>query len=196
MIDYMRHQTLILVLVFFGFSAAAQTTGDYISWEEGRLLGWHHFKGAPDPADKVHAAVTYAGIDLQVERTKLKGELIFRARAVFDQQQSWAHPQRQEALILRHEQAHFDITEVYARKLEKKLNALKLRRQDKKIVKQLLDQYTRAQLATQANYDAQTVHGLHGDQQQAWRELIDRELANPSPRLELSPARRSLTAKN
>lgn len=172
----------------------AQQQDDYVVWEEGNGLRWQHFKGAPDAGDQVHAAVTFAGIELKVEKVNLLGEITFKAQAVFDQQQSWSYPNRQTATILQHEQLHFDIAEVYARKLERKLNALRIRQGQKAAAKKLLDRYTRAQLACQARYDRETVHGLHPQQQQAWRELIRQELANPSSQLELQLSGETLTA--
>lgn len=190
---------LYRIIFFFFFmiilpEVNAQQKGNYIVWEEGELLRWQHFKGEPDAGDQVHAAVTFAGIELKVEKVNVLGEITFKAKAVFDQQQSWSYPNRQTATILQHEQLHFDIAEVYARKLERKLNALRIRQSQKEAAKKLLDRYSRAQLACQARYDHETVHGLNQQQQQAWRELIRQELANPSPQLELKLPGKTLTA--
>lgn len=192
----MYRTLIVLLLVLLQLSAPAQQAGNFLSWDKGTPLNWHHFKGTPDAEDKVHAAVTFAGIDLKAERVNLLGEITFSARAVFDQQQSWSYPERQTPEILQHEQLHFDIAEVYARKLERKLNSLNIRQGQKAAAKELLQRYTRAQLACQARYDAETVHGLNRQQQQAWHELIRRELSNPSSRLELHLPGQSLTAGN
>lgn len=190
----MYRALIVLLLVFFQLSAPAQQPGNFLRWEEGKPLRWHHFKGRPEAEDKVHAAVTFAGIDLKADRINLLGEITFRAHAVFDQQQSWSFPERQTPEILQHEQLHFDIAEVYARKLERKLNALRIRKGQKAAAKELQQRYTRAQLACQARYDAETVHGLNRQQQQAWRALIRQELNNPSSWLELRLPGQSLTA--
>lgn len=190
----MHRLLLLLLLLFACLSAPAQQSAHFLYWEEGKPLNWQHFKGKPDTKDKVHAAVTFAGIDLQVEGVNLLGEITFRARAVFDQQLSWAFAERQNPAILQHEQMHFNIAEVYARKLERKLNSLKIRQSQKAAASKLLQRYTQAQLASQARYDSQTVHGLNHKKQQAWQELIGQELSNPSPRLEMLLPGQSLTA--
>lgn len=191
---YMHRLLFILLLLFVSLSAPAQQSAHFLYWEEGKQLNWQHFKGRPDTDDHVHAAVTFAGIDLQVEHINLLGEITFKARAVFDQQLSWAYEDRQSPAILQHEQLHFDIAEVYARKLERKLNSLKIRKSQKAGASKLLQRYTRAQLASQARYDAETVHGLNHKKQKAWQELVDRELLNPSSRLEMQLPAQSLTA--
>ena len=180
---------LFLFLIgFFPFVACFGQQGRHLSWQEKVPLQWNHFKGKPDAADKVHGAVTYAGIEVQVEKVQFPaGNIQFKAMAVFDQGRSWVQVGHTDSLLLAHEQLHFDITEVYARKLTKKLNSLQLRKKDKALIKKWQQRYWQAQKAAQQLYDDESVHGLHFERQQAWRALIDAELRRTDSRLNLQP---------
>lgn len=179
----------LFLLFLFGFFPVAATLGQqtrHIHWEKNTPLRWAHFQGTPEAGDRIHGAVTYAGIEVQVEKVHFPGgEIQFKAWAVFDQKRSWVKEGRPDSLLLAHEQLHFDITEVYARKLTKKLNSLQLRKKDKALVKLWQNRYREAQLVAQELYDEESVHGLHLERQQAWRNLIDAELKQTHSRLQL-----------
>lgn len=149
----------------------------YIHWQAAHPLKWENFKGKPEKDDVVHGAVTYAGIDLQVEKVHLlSGEITFKAIGVFDQKNSWVKTEKRDPQLLAHEQLHFDIAELYARKLERKLNSLKLSRQDKKTIKKWQDHFRKAQLSLQKRYDHETLHGIRAKEQEAWRRDIRMQL--------------------
>ena len=179
---------LLVFIVLFLFPLApsfAQQRGT-LAWKAGEPLQWSHFKGKPDATDKVHGAVTFAGFDIKVEKISFPGGTIrFKARAVFDQQRSWVKAGEPDSHLLAHEQLHFDITELYARKLTKKLNALQLKSKDKAQIKKWQNYYFQAQMETQKQYDRESVHGLHFEMQEVWRELIDAELKASGPGLNL-----------
>lgn len=151
-----------------------------VYWQKEHPLQWDFFKGKVDAADEVHGAVTYAGIDLQAEKQHpLNGEITFKAMAVFDKNLSWVKPDCKDARLLAHEQLHFDIAEIFARRLETKLNSLKLSRKDIKTIKKLQQQYSRKQLEVQKRYDEETIHGIRAEQQKEWRKATDRQLNKP-----------------
>ncbi len=170
-------QSKFYLLILFTLSVhflQAQTTG-MLPWSEQRLLVWSDFKGKPDAPELAWAAATFAGLSLDIADIKA-GRVTFRVQAVFDSKRSWAHPERIDANVLAHEQLHFDIAEIYARRLERKLNALKLRVKDKKVAKKLAQQYNLAQMKEQERFDKECVHGLNYENQHNWRTKVDREL--------------------
>ncbi len=184
-------QSSFLTLLFcclMAIPSMGQKKSSLLHWKHDKALKWADFKGRPDATDVVHAAVTYAGIDVSVENVELlTGITTFNARAVFDQYQSWVHPSRKDQRILAHEQLHFDITEVYARKLQKKLNSSKIRKHDKQRIKELKQIYTQAQLATQSRFDEETLHGLNSEREEEWRIKIHQELKSTGPELHILP---------
>ncbi|WP_017732450.1 DUF922 domain-containing protein [Nafulsella turpanensis] len=157
---------------------------DFLIWQPSRLLHWNDFRGEPEATDKIHGAVTYAGLDVELEDER---PMRFSVVAVFDRQRSWVQPERKDDLLLAHEQLHFDIAAVYALKLEKKLNSL-ANKWDRKGIKSVIADYQQAQLKAQEQYDEESLHGIRQEQQQAWRKLVDRELRHPSANLQISKA--------
>lgn len=163
---------LVLLIVGTG-SAWAQSI---VGWSAELPLRWSDFTGQPDNPDDVYAAATYAGLEMRVAEVSRSGQVIYKVRAIFDSHRSWVHPHRMDDYVLAHEQLHFDIAEAYARRLERKLNALKLKVRDKEVAKRLLQRYNDAQHKDQQRYDKECVHGLNREKQVEWRQRMDREL--------------------
>lgn len=156
--------------------AQAQSDKGFKRWNLDLPLAWTDFSGKPDSPDTDFAAATYAGLELDVVEVSYLGYVTFKVRAVFDSHRSWAHPDRQDEHVLAHEQLHFDITEIFARRLERKLNAMKLKVKDKDVAKKLALQYNEAQMKEQERFDKDCVHGLDRNNQKSWRNNVDREL--------------------
>jgi hypothetical protein len=182
-------QFLLLFLIgIFTMAASYGQQARHLAWKSKEPLQWVHFQGKPEADDHVHGAVTYAGIELVVDQVSFPGGNVrFKAHAIFDQKRSWVKAGEPDNTLLAHEQLHFDITEVYARKLMHKLNELRLSKKDKAIVKKWQNRYWQAQLNAQKLYDRESVHGLHVEQQKAWRNLVDEELRQTDSQLSLQP---------
>ena len=184
--------TVILCLVMFPWQSVAQQ-GPQIAWSHTRPLTWADFKGKPEAHDDLHAATTYAGIRLEVEEVAFpSGKITFKTEALFDPQRSWAHPERIDDHVLAHEQIHFDIAEMYARQLARKLNKLQLTSKNKHSAQKYFQQYSQLQLKAQQQYDRECAHGLDKEKQQVWRSKLDKELRiarKPVPTLVIGQGR-------
>ena len=90
-----------------------------------------------------------------------------------------------EADLLRHEQLHFDLAELTAAKIRRRLSELKgpcaLPDRDavvEKIVVELTDEFGKEQ----TRYDAETAHGTKPQVQQQWEKRVERVFqASPTP---------------
>ena len=179
---------LLFLISFVSLAASHSPQNRHLAWERKEPLQWIHFQGKPEADDNIHGAVTYAGIDLMVDKIQFpNGTIRFKARAIFDKKRSWVKEENQDLALLAHEQLHFDITEVYGRKLVLKLNELRLSKNDKAQIRKWQNRYWQAQLNAQKLYDKESVHGINAEQQQAWRSLIDAELRRTDSRLNLQP---------
>ena len=101
---------------------------------------------------------------------------------------SWAAADGKTADVLNHEQRHFDLNEVYARKLEILLARPRvtgattdevrssLRKAINDTAAAVLDMAARMQ----SRYDDETAHGMRPDEQANWAAKIDAWLANPT----------------
>src|SRR5690606_30202906 len=97
-----------------------------IFWQEDGL-SWNDFKSAPNQSSSFHAN-TSAGISYSWGIKNSNGiiELNYEVLSFFNPENSWVKPGSDNKYLLQHEQLHFDITELHARKLRKKLSEIKV----------------------------------------------------------------------
>lgn len=92
---------------------------DRLIWSSANKIGWDDFKAAPDSALQFIAALTSSSIAYSYYCNN--DALIFTVKAIFRKNESWVRPEAKTDFYLAHETLHFDITELYARKLREKL---------------------------------------------------------------------------
>jgi len=93
---------------------------DEITWSESRKLTWEDFKGIP-PDDPVEftVAVTCSTMDFEFHNTKN-----YKIESKFIKSKSWTVTD--DSKMLAHEQLHFDITELYVRKIRRSFDSLSI----------------------------------------------------------------------
>jgi len=92
---------------------------DIIYWSENKRLKLGDFKGR-DVKDVYNRAVTRGGISTTSD---ISGDtLIVTSRSMFNRTQSAVKPGFETFAILEHEQLHFDILELFSRKLKKAIS--------------------------------------------------------------------------
>ena len=97
------------------------------------------------------------------------------AFSFFDIEQSWAS--KRSKYILKHEQKHFDITEIYSRKFKKKIMELDFSSQPiDSLISQTYTYYEKKLGEIQYRYDNETGHGTNKEAQTSWDLLIEKEL--------------------
>lgn len=149
-----------------------------------RLLVWEDFR-ATAPENSRFAAYTMTRVNLEsayTGRGKLwRGE--FKVEAVFLPEKSWVRNDRRSRSerVLAHEQLHFDIAELSARKLRKALTALPEWSTDlKQRANTLFEQYVNEGEQLQKRYDKETDHGLDSAAQERWKQWVETELQKMS----------------
>lgn len=99
--------------------------------------------------------------------------------AEFNPNESWTrYPkmERQE-IALDHEKRHFDITEIYARKIRKAITTGHFTsKQFNDSLDTLFKELTSQHRAEQKKYDFETMHSMDTTQQQKWNKWIDKQL--------------------
>jgi hypothetical protein len=167
----------IALLSFSLAPAHAQTTnGGTLHWSAKRPLVLADFQGRPRPGE-AHAALTSATVVAQVacKSNKFTGSV----QAAFDPTRSWVRdPATITAKLLQHEQLHFDIAEVYARRLRQKLTGIQIPCAQLGTTFQRLSNGIYADWEkAEDQYDRDTNHGLILAQQQIWEAQVQKELA-------------------
>ncbi|MBC7449761.1 MAG: DUF922 domain-containing protein [Hymenobacteraceae bacterium] len=142
-------------------------------WTPARRLTWADFKGTAGSTEKLHA-LTSADMNVQVECTN--DVLKVNVQAVFRPLESWTKSP-DSVPLLRHEQLHFDLTEVHARLLRLSLSKLKMTcAQAQTQLQPLIDAaFTNWQHA-QDRYDEEARHGLDREGQARWEKQITDQL--------------------
>ncbi len=142
-------------------------------WSPARRLTWADFKGAAGPAEKLHALTS---ADLSVEVKCADDLLDVQVQAVFRPLESWTRS-NESAPLLRHEQLHFDLTEVHARLLRLSLQKLKMTCQQAQTqLKPLIDAAFLNWQNAQDRYDEEARHGLDPAGQARWEKQVAAQL--------------------
>lgn len=148
-----------------------------IEWSADRKLTWDDFKGQPDLKNFPNAlAVTNSGFGYESGISMFQDGELF-VESVFNTNESWVLPEGRNAYVLKHEQIHFDITEIYTRKLRKTLADAKVNAANLARAQQIFDQIFSEMQARQAKYDRETQRGDKKETQENWEAIVELELA-------------------
>jgi predicted secreted Zn-dependent protease len=144
-----------------------------IDWKADYKLVWNDFKARPD-ANSPNAALTSTAIKFDFSFND--GNLKYHIHCQFDKSISWGRVKND--YILSHEQGHFDIAEIHARKLSKALreysvgNSNNLSKDLNKIYQKTMQELH----AMQTAYDAATNFSINHEKQEEWLKKISDEL--------------------
>lgn len=168
------YKSLIYIIILF----LIQNYEPELAWSPDYRLQWSDFKGSPNMQSDA-AATTASGITFGYRMSETDGEVTkFKAEvtAHFYPDKSWYKANEVNLHILEHEQLHFDITELHARKLRKQISELKV----SNTVNVALEGVHKAileELGTMQNaYDAACDYSRNKEQQQLWKETISNQL--------------------
>lgn len=172
-------KTFFTFLIITAFAFGQNQNLETFSWEENKPLVWENFRGKPNPITDA-AAQTASGISFGFSISKTGSRITdFTANVecVFYPTESWYKPEDVNAHILRHEQLHFDITELHARRFRQRIS--KIKASTPRLKKQLNDLYKATRIASsqmQNLYDEETNHSINKEQQKKWDDYIVAEL--------------------
>ncbi|HLT33703.1 MAG TPA: DUF922 domain-containing protein [Aquaticitalea sp.] len=161
------------------FMVFTATEFETIPWRENTKLRWNHFRGKP--AKNISAAaVTASGITFEFSIQETESHVVgFNSKvfAHFYPNQSWYVKELCNAHILAHEQLHFDITELYARKFRNQISELKLSNTIRNQLQSLHENINKELAATQRRYDKETDNSKNPKMQSQWAAYVEKELA-------------------
>jgi hypothetical protein len=163
----------LIILSSLALSSIAQ--GPIIVWDEKTPLKYEDFIG-PVPGDKLdHQAVTFSVIEIKFEQTS--GSVKVNVLSYFKKDLSWMRNSAKNSYTLRHEQGHFDITEIHARKIRKKLSGMRISRKtgDKKVTK-ICKKYIEQHHKAQKTYDKATSFSIREKNQKKWTAKLAAQL--------------------
>ncbi len=170
---------ILFFLIAFMFFSPSEYDPEKIQWSETRRLNWGDFKGTPNRGDDFVAS-TNSGISFSYSIGSRNGEFNFNYTVLsnFYPKQSWYKPETASEYILKHEQTHFDISELHARKLRKKLATIVADDNIKSKVDKLYTETEQERRAMQREYDRESNHSKIKDAEYQWRTFVATQLKN------------------
>lgn len=159
----------LLFFLLFTSNPANDDQGSLIAWKADRKLTWSDFKARP-VAGATNAALTSSNINFNFSYGT-KG-FTYSISCNFDKTKSWGRVKT--AYILAHEQAHFDIAEIHARKLNMRLSQYKYNKKTvgadlDKIYSEVMNEQHQMQLL----YDKETNHSINSVKQKEWLKKVN-----------------------
>ena len=142
-----------------------------VAWSAARPLRWNDFRGTAPSGGMEGAQTAYSLFyGLRCTRTVFQ----FQVTTGFLPRESWVKPSvlasaDESQRTLAHEQTHFDLSEVYARRMRKYFSDL-YRPCDQSLDRwrTVAQRYVRDEASAQDRYDDETRHGLIAARQRAW----------------------------
>jgi hypothetical protein len=167
----MKHFLFILLsLLFLNVHA---TDSNLVLWSADQHLGWADFQGPADPQRK---SGVEAGTQVMIElNTQQSGNYVqFAVKCFFQKNLSWT-VNLQSSYLLAHEQLHFDIAELFAREIRKRLLELNGINHSKfeSRVRQIYREVNREHNAFQDLYDKETDHSKNREKQAEWEARVE-----------------------
>jgi hypothetical protein len=158
---------------------AQDTEENIVVWKD-RLLTFEDFQGPQDTTFLVYGKPAAAASALKV-RVILKSDEHSKVTAsittIFNKSRSWMTVR--EDWVLNHEQGHFNIEEIFGRRIRKAIKELTdAGEEDENKYKDLVNDLFLQKSKYQIKYDDETTHGFHHDDQAVWDEKIKVELEN------------------
>jgi hypothetical protein len=150
---------------------------EYIPWENERRLSWDDYLCEPKRnTDAVASTSTSLGIAYQVINSKFT----YHITCDFSKTKSWGLLRTD--YILLHEQGHFDITEIFARKLYEALQHYEFnRRTFKRDVNSIYQSIVSEKEEFQQMYDGESDHSRNRKSQYEWLDKIQVMLDETQP---------------
>ena len=150
---------------------------DMIPWELDKRLAWDDFLCEPKVgSDAVASTSTSLGIAYQLS----SGQLRYHITCYFNKEKSWGLMKTD--YILAHEQGHFDITEIFARKLNEELQNYKFNKRNyKRDIGEIYQSVVSQKEEFQKTYDSESDHSRNKKTQYDWLERIEKLLAETQP---------------
>ncbi len=160
-------------IILFLFVAGNNGYVGKFSYAERSALDWSDFRGKPEANNHFHAAVN-TGITYQWSYGKDKGEieLNYEVDSFCYPSLSWVKRGHMSKALLAHEQLHFDISELHARIMRKRLKEYEAGENIRRDLNKMYKLVERMRINMQERYDEETDHSKNAVNQKKWEKKI------------------------
>lgn len=171
----MKNIVYILVLLIAQVTFAQDKE---LPWRKDFKLTYTDFEAIPNK-NHPYAAITYSGMSYGFSAEVVNGEVSvdYEVKCFFVANKSWMKMHLADENLLAHEQLHFDITELFARKLRKQLSKMTFTENVKAEIRAAYKEQHEAKKQYQNLYDEETNHSKRIKKQKEWEVKVANELA-------------------
>ena len=176
----------VIFLIVINFSATGKDGAspasndnpkDRFRWTDHARLSWDDFKGVVTATDNEAAAATFCSIGFKTNAATPGDTPQIEVYNTFYVNKSWVRADARIASILDHEQGHFDLCEIYTRKLRDRLHNIDLSAPGiKQTLMHIYGELSREYEERQQAYEQETTHGTNIAIQKKWQQMIATEL--------------------
>lgn len=177
-----KHILIIIFQFIFNFALSQIIENDTILlWQDHKPLEWNDFKGVKDASViiqdslveiKALSSIKIDFIQIQVDNFEFPFPVCY-----FVKNNSWSISSSSH--LLRHEQIHFNIFEVFTRKIRKKyLELVKMDKIESNQFQIVFDALSKELIEVNSLYDKETRHSFIKSKQIEWDLKIKNELEN------------------
>ena len=189
----MKKQILKNIFFFIGFISLMSFSfvkDDFILWQENKKLKIQDFKAENNDTIKVNrkqflGATSAIRIEYSSFQRNKNSVPNFSIKTYFDPNESWMLLKND--YVLQHEQIHFDLTELYARKMRKSVESLRQKNVTNiSIYRKKIQHWNVMKEKASNQFDAdnqdyyikigQKILFQKNPKQEAWKKKVDREL--------------------
>lgn len=189
----MKNQILKNIFFFIGFISLMSFSfvkDDFILWQENKKLKIQDFKAENKDTIKVNrqqflGAISAIRIEYSSFQRNKNSAPEFSIKTYFDPNESWMLLKND--YVLQHEQIHFDLTELYARKMRKSVESLRQKHVTNiSIYRKKIQHWNVMKEKASNQFDAdnqdyyikigQKILFQKNPKQEAWKKKVDREL--------------------
>jgi len=185
-----RFSVILLLMLLLGQSFVPKKDNHFILWGANVTLTWDDFQGKfdvnvakknplePDKVIEEHGRRTVSHIEMDAYCfhqisfvSRYAGDSItFEIKTMFDKSKSWKNTNSE--YILNHEQRHFDLGEVYARKFRKYLYD-SVNTYNEALQNKMFNRFLVEDNESQRLYDSVSNHSINQNGQLEWNSRID-----------------------
>lgn len=189
----MKNHILKNIFFFIGFISLMSFSfvkDDFILWQENKKLKIQDFKADNKDTVKVNrqqflGAISAIRIEYSSFQRNKNSVPDFSIKTYFDPNESWMLLKND--YVLQHEQIHFDLTELYARKMRKSIESLRQKNVTNiSIYRKKIQRWNAMKEKASNQFDAdnqdyyikigQKILFQKNPKQEAWKKKVDREL--------------------
>jgi len=168
-----RELVFILFLSIFSYNINAQEIDSLIIWDKNYKLRWGDFLGNRTIPMKNFSAIS--SLEIYLTTTYYKNEVLYyTVIPLFNRNKSVTRNFNDQ--LLEHERLHFDILELFARKIRKEFKLLEENNACENSYLEIFNEYRSSLWLYQNKYDIATKHSLNQKNQQIWNVKISKEL--------------------